>query len=93
MNFRIPKHPPIQPTSFGQFLKKLRTEKRLSQKELAKLFNVSDESIRNWEKDRFLPKSAFLERIGQFFQIDKKELNFGSGGSQSHFISPPKSNK
>ncbi len=32
INFRIPKNPPITPTSFGQFLRKLRLDTKLSQR-------------------------------------------------------------
>ncbi len=56
INLCIPKVPPIQPTSFGQFLKKLRLDKKLSQRGLARLLDVSHDSIRNWEGDSFLPK-------------------------------------
>ncbi len=75
INFRISKKPPIQPTSFGKYLKKLRTEKQLSQRELARLSKVSHDSIRNWEGDRFMPKKESLAKLASFFQIDEKFLS------------------
>ena len=74
INFRIPKNPPVQPTSFGQFLKKLRTEKQLSQRELAGLLEVSHDSIRNWEKDRFLPGKESIIKLAQVFQVEELTL-------------------
>ena len=66
INFRIPKVSPIQPTSFGQLLQKLRLEKQLSQRELARLLKVSHDSIRNWERDRFLPNDVNQEKLEKF---------------------------
>ena len=66
INFRIPKVSPIQPTSFGQLLQKLRLEKQLSQRELARLLKVSHDSIRNWERDRFLPNDMNQEKLEKF---------------------------
>ena len=74
IKFRIPKKQPIQPTSFGQFLKKLRLEKQLLQKDFAKLLSVDVQTIRNWERDRFLPKRESLVKLAEFFQVDKKTL-------------------
>ncbi len=74
INFRIPKKPPIQPTSFGQFLKKLRRERQLQQRDLAKLIDASVQSIRNWEADRFLPGKESMAKLASFFQIDMKYL-------------------
>ena len=74
INLRIPKAVPIQPTSFGQFLKKLRTEKQLSQRELARLLKVSHDSIRNWERDRFLPGKESIIKLAKVFQIDQDIL-------------------
>ena len=69
INFRIPKVPPIQPTSFGKYIKKLRTENQLSQRELARRAKVSHDSIRNWEGDRFLPKKESLAKLASLLQI------------------------
>jgi len=74
INFRIPKVPPIQPTSFGQFLKIMRFDKKLSQRNLACLVNVSHDSIRNWEKDRLLPNHASQEKLAKFFGFNAEVL-------------------
>ena len=74
IKLRIPKTPAIQPTSFGQFLKKLRTEKQFSQRELARLAKVSHDSIRNWEQDRFRPKKESLVKLAKVFQVEETTL-------------------
>jgi len=74
ISFRIPKIPPIQPTSFGQFIRKLRLERQLQQRDLAKLIDASVQSIRNWEADRFLPGKESMAKLASFFQIDMKYL-------------------
>ena len=42
---------------FGKKLKETRRRKRLTQKQLADLIGVKDNSISNWEKGRNLPKN------------------------------------
>ena len=42
---------------FGEKLKETRRRKGLTQKQLADLIGVKDNSISNWEKDRNLPKN------------------------------------
>ena len=74
INLCIPKIPPIHPTSFGKFLKKLRLDKKLSQRGLARLLDVSYDSIRNWEGDRFLPKRESLEKLAKVFQMEESTL-------------------
>jgi len=75
INFRIPKIPPIELTSFSHFLRKLRQERKLSQRDLACLLGVSHDSIRNWENERFFPKKQSLAKLASFFQIDEKFLS------------------
>ena len=75
INFRIPKIPPIQPISFGQFLRKLRFDKKLSQGDLARLLGVSHDSIRNWEGDRFLPNRKSQEKLAKIFGLNAGTLS------------------
>ncbi len=62
INLRIPKSPPIQPTSFGQFLRKLRLERQLQQRDLAK-------------KDRVLPGKESIIKLTMVFQVDGTAFN------------------
>jgi transcriptional regulator with XRE-family HTH domain len=58
-------HPKI-----GIFIKKARTEKNLTQKELAKKINVSPQVVSNWERDYTPPNAqdifALSEVLGNF---------------------------
>ena len=85
INFRISKVPPIKHTSFGKYLRNLRQEKKLSQRDLAQLLKVSDDSIRNWEGDRFLPKKENLAKLVAFFEID--DISVGSYSFDSQCFS------
>jgi len=75
INFRIPKKPASQPTSFGKYLRKLRLGKKLSQRDLARLSGVSYDSIRNWEEDRFLPNRTSQEKLAKIFGLTAETLS------------------
>ena len=49
-------------------------EIKLLQKDFAKLLSVAVQTIRNWERDRFLPKKESVAKIAKFFQIEEKFL-------------------
>ncbi len=72
ISFRIPKIPPIEPTSLGKYIKKLRLEKQLQQKDLAKLIDASAQSIQNWEADRRLPNRASFIKLADLFKIPEE---------------------
>ena len=46
----------------------LRTEKGLSQRDMAKIFNVSQGTYNNWENDRTEPSIAQLISLATFFE-------------------------
>lgn len=54
---------------FKERLKELRTEKRLSQTELARALNVSQRSISSWETGFREPNFDTLEAIARFFEV------------------------
>ena len=55
----------------GQFLKMLRNEKKLTQEQLAKQFNVSNRSVSRWETGTNLPDISLLVEIALFVEHDK----------------------
>ena len=74
---------PSFPTNFvtiGDVVKKLRTERGLFQKELAKGIGVDEMTIVNWEKSRTTPGRKHMERLEEFFSTNLEELM--KGGSQ-----------
>ena len=60
--------------TFGQRLKELRLERNLTQKELAKILQTTDDSIFSWEKNRSQPSLEFLAKICLYFEISADYL-------------------
>jgi transcriptional regulator with XRE-family HTH domain len=50
-------------------IKKLRTERGLSQIELAQLLHVTKQSVSNWENDNILPSIEMLIKIANCFSV------------------------
>ncbi len=59
---------------FNLKLKELRKEKNLTQKELAKLINVTDDCIYFWEKGRSEPSIGQLIDLSNVFEVTTDEL-------------------
>lgn len=53
----------------GKKLRQLRAEKNLKQTELAKILNLSKQTISAYEKDWVTPPADTLERIADFFNV------------------------
>ena len=56
-------------TIFGEKLKELRKEKRLTQKELAEKFHVSKTTICQWETFKQEPCIDDIIKIAKFFDV------------------------
>ena len=60
--------------SFGELLVKLRTEKKIFQKELASYLNVSIGTISNYENGIHTPDLATLCRLADYFNVSTDYL-------------------
>ena len=60
--------------TFGEKLKKLRTDKSLTQDELAEKLYVTRTAISKWESDRGYPNIDSLKQIAKFFSLTIDEL-------------------
>lgn len=60
--------------TFGEKLKKFRTEAQLTQDELAEKLFVSRTAISKWESDRGYPNIESLKAIAKFFSVTVDEL-------------------
>ena len=58
----------------GRFLKQLRTEKNLTQEQLAESLNVSRRTVSRWETGFNLPDLDILVIMSDFYQVDLREL-------------------
>ena len=67
---------------FGDFIKELRKEKQLTQKELGEKLNITDKAISKWERGLSFPDIAVLKDIAEFFEIDISELLNGERGKK-----------
>ncbi len=54
---------------FAERLRELRTEKRLSMKQLAKELNTTDAAVSNWENNINEPKITYLKVIAIYFGV------------------------
>jgi len=55
-------------------LRKLRLEKGLEQRELARKLRVNKNSVCEWEKNRKKPSRESMEKLAKFFRISIKRL-------------------
>ena len=60
--------------TFGEKLKKLRTEAHLTQDELAEKLFVSRTAISKWESDRGYPNIESLKELAKFFSVTVDDL-------------------
>ena len=67
---------------FGDFIKELRKEKQLTQKELGEKLNITDKAISKWERGLSFPDIAVLKHLAEFFEIDISELLNGERGKK-----------
>lgn len=62
---------------FGNFLKDLRKEQKLTQEDLAKEFIVDRGTISKWERGEYIPTSDMLLNISNYFGLTINELLAG----------------
>lgn len=60
--------------SFGSRLKKLRTEKNFSQKQVASDMGISITTISQYESDSRFPNKEMLKRLCKYYQISSDYL-------------------
>jgi DNA-binding XRE family transcriptional regulator len=56
----VPVFYPADPGTIGEHLKRKRMDSKLLQKDVAKIFGVTEDCIINWEKDRSIPPVQFM---------------------------------
>ena len=58
----------------GSFLRELRTEKGLTQEQLAEKLNVSGRTVSRWENGNNMPDLSIIVELADFYDIDIREL-------------------
>jgi DNA-binding XRE family transcriptional regulator len=57
---------PVNPQTVGEHIRKVRIERGLSQKEVAAIIRVCEDTITGWENGRSKPQIRYIEMIEQF---------------------------
>jgi transcriptional regulator with XRE-family HTH domain len=60
--------------TLGQLIRKPRLEKRLEQRELARILRVNRNNVCEWENDRNNPSGESIERLVELFRMSRKRL-------------------
>lgn len=68
----------------GALILKLRTEKKLTQKQLADMLCISDKAVSKWERGQGFPDVSLLPELSNIFGVDIERLLDG-GLSQNTF--------
>ena len=58
----------------GEFLKKLRKQKGLTQEQFAEIVNVSNRTVSRWENGYNLPDLDVLIEIADYYEVDLREI-------------------
>ena len=53
----------------GLFIKELRNEKKLTQKELAEELSITVQAVSKWERGKVLPDISYLEDLSKIFEV------------------------
>lgn len=62
---------------FGEQLRKVRTEKKLTQEQVASKLNVSRQAISNWENNKNLPDLEMVVSLSKTFDLSLDQLILG----------------
>ena len=69
----------------GEFIKKIRKDNHLTQKEFAELFGVTYQAVSKWENGLNIPDIATLKEISKKFNVDINDLLDGENKKKNYF--------
>ncbi len=72
----------MEQKKIGAFLKKLRTEKGLTQEQLSEKFHVSSRTVSRWETGSNMPDISLLAPLADFYDVDVREIMEGERKSE-----------
>lgn len=61
----------------GNFIKKIRIENKLTQKELAEKLGVTFQAVSKWENGKNIPDILILQEFSRLFNVDINEILSG----------------
>ena len=59
---------------FGNFIKEIRKNNNLTQKQLADKYNVTYQAVSKWENGRNMPDTALIKQMSEDFNISLEEM-------------------
>ena len=72
----------MEPEKIGMFIAKLRKEKKLTQKQLGKILNISDKTISKWERGTYSPDITMIKNLSQVLEVSVYELLNGKKSNE-----------
>lgn len=81
----------MDPVRIGNFIKQLRQEHHLTQKQLAEQLGVTYQAVSKWENGKNIPDILILKKISVLYKIDIKELLDGEKSEKQKKRSSKKS--
>lgn len=72
-------HAPNRAETFGARLRRLRTERRISQDRFARMLGVSRPTVWKWERDDVRPRQKSLEAAASLLGVSERDLIFSGG--------------
>lgn len=73
----------MDPIKIGKFISKLRKENNMSQSELAKVLNVTNQAVSKWENGRGIPDIEMLKKLSEFFKVNIDDIISGEEKKKS----------
>lgn len=67
---------PINMTSFGETIKQLRLNKKLTQRQVATLLDIDTSVLSKYEKNKRQPAEELIEKFAKIFNVDSNILKF-----------------
>ena len=61
-------------SKIGNFIKKIRKDNKLTQKDLADKYNVTYQAVSKWENGKNIPDISLLKEISNIFEVSVEEI-------------------
>ena len=72
----------------GQFIKKIREENKLTQKEMADVLGVTFQAVSKWENGKNVPDISILKEMSKMFNVDIDEILDGEKKDKKKSLYP-----
>lgn len=66
-------------------IKRLRSNKKMTQDELAAILNVTRQAVSNWENEKTQPDIETITKIAEYFGVSTEEIIYGEVKSDKKF--------